>query len=164
MEGESGHGKRSIKFRFLLAHGEKSLMFSGTVFKMKLTARQQEVLDYLQSEHRRSGIMPSTREIQEHFGFASQTAAVMPASAPENPSSTPSAVATPLPSMMRAGMCGFGQVSGRAMIACGLKGGQGTACPARAIRTKLVHNFGPAAVSGHLFKTLRYAWGTHASR
>ena len=51
-------------------------MFSGTVFKMKLTARQQEVLDYLQSEHRRFGIMPSTREIQEHFGFASQTAAV----------------------------------------------------------------------------------------
>jgi repressor LexA len=43
---------------------------------MKLTARQQEVLDYLQSQHRRSGIMPSTREIQEHFGFASQTAAV----------------------------------------------------------------------------------------
>ena len=51
-------------------------MFSGTVFKMKLTARQQEVLDYLQSVHRRFGIMPSTREIQEHFGFASQTAAV----------------------------------------------------------------------------------------
>lgn len=51
-------------------------MFSGTVFKMKLTLRQQEVLDYLQSEHRRTGIMPSTREIQEHFGFASQTAAV----------------------------------------------------------------------------------------
>lgn len=43
---------------------------------MKLTARQQEILDYLQSEHRRSGIMPSTREIQKHFGFASQTAAV----------------------------------------------------------------------------------------
>lgn len=51
-------------------------MFSQTVFIMKLTARQQEVLDYLQSEHRRTGIMPSTREIQEHFGFASQTAAV----------------------------------------------------------------------------------------
>jgi repressor LexA len=51
-------------------------MFCQTLFKMKLTARQQEVLDYLQSEHRRSGIMPSTREIQEHFGFASQTAAV----------------------------------------------------------------------------------------
>ncbi|MEX2579738.1 MAG: transcriptional repressor LexA [Verrucomicrobiales bacterium] len=43
---------------------------------MKLTTRQQEILDYLQSEHRRSGIMPSTREIQKHFGFASQTAAV----------------------------------------------------------------------------------------
>ncbi|MAS91753.1 MAG: repressor LexA [Verrucomicrobiales bacterium] len=43
---------------------------------MKLTQRQQEILDYLQSEHRRTGIMPSTREIQSHFGFASQTAAV----------------------------------------------------------------------------------------
>lgn len=51
-------------------------MFPLTVFKMKLTARQQEILDYLQSVHRQSGIMPSTREIQEHFGFASQTAAV----------------------------------------------------------------------------------------
>ncbi len=54
-------------------------MFSVTLFrknKMKLTDRQQEVLDYLQSEHRRTGIMPSTREIQEYFGFASQTAAV----------------------------------------------------------------------------------------
>ncbi|MCB1064464.1 MAG: repressor LexA, partial [Verrucomicrobiae bacterium] len=43
---------------------------------MKLTARQQELLDYLKDEHANSGIMPSTREIQEHFGFASQTAAV----------------------------------------------------------------------------------------
>lgn len=43
---------------------------------MKLTARQQEILDFLHAEHRRTGIMPSTREIQEHFGFASQTAAV----------------------------------------------------------------------------------------
>jgi len=51
-------------------------MFCGTVFAMKLTARQQEVLDFLLSEHRRTGIMPSTREIQQHFGFASQTAAV----------------------------------------------------------------------------------------
>jgi len=51
-------------------------MFSLTLFKMKLTARQQEILDFLQSVHRKSGIMPSTREIQEHFGFASQTATV----------------------------------------------------------------------------------------
>lgn len=33
-------------------------------------------MEFLQSEHRRTGIMPSTREIQHHFGFASQTAAV----------------------------------------------------------------------------------------
>ncbi|MCB1235645.1 MAG: transcriptional repressor LexA, partial [Verrucomicrobiae bacterium] len=43
---------------------------------MNLTKRQQELLDYLKEEHARTGIMPSTREIQEHFGFASQTAAV----------------------------------------------------------------------------------------
>jgi repressor LexA len=41
-----------------------------------LTERQQQILDFLQDEMNRSGIMPSTREIQEHFGFASQTAAV----------------------------------------------------------------------------------------
>jgi len=51
-------------------------MFCGTLFTMKLTDRQQQVLDFLISEHRRTGIMPSTREIQHHFGFASQTAAV----------------------------------------------------------------------------------------
>lgn len=42
----------------------------------KLTARQQELLDYLRSCHRKTGIMPSTREIQHFFGFASQTAAM----------------------------------------------------------------------------------------
>jgi len=41
-----------------------------------LTQRQKQIMEFLRSEHRRSGIMPSTREIQEHFGFASQTAAV----------------------------------------------------------------------------------------
>lgn len=41
-----------------------------------LTKRQQEVMDFLRSEHRKMGIMPSTREIQQHFGFSSQTAAV----------------------------------------------------------------------------------------
>jgi repressor LexA len=41
-----------------------------------LTARQQEILDFLQGEMARTGIMPSTREIQEHFQFASQTASV----------------------------------------------------------------------------------------
>lgn len=43
--------------------------------KPKLTVRQQEVLDFLREEHR-TGLMPSTREIQKHFGFASQTAAM----------------------------------------------------------------------------------------
>lgn len=43
---------------------------------MLLTDRQQEVLDFLEHELTRTGVMPSTREIQEHFGFASQTAAV----------------------------------------------------------------------------------------
>lgn len=41
-----------------------------------LTQRQQELLQFLESSQRRTGFMPSTREIQEHFGFASQTAAV----------------------------------------------------------------------------------------
>lgn len=41
-----------------------------------LTQRQQELLDFLRREHRRTGIIPSTREIQQHFGFSSQTAAM----------------------------------------------------------------------------------------
>jgi len=44
--------------------------------KPKLTRRQQEVYDYLKQEQRRTGVMPSTRDIQSHFGFASQTAAM----------------------------------------------------------------------------------------
>jgi repressor LexA len=42
----------------------------------ELTKRQQEILDYLKSSQRKHGIMPSTRELQRHFGFASQTAAM----------------------------------------------------------------------------------------
>src|SRR3989440_4912573 len=38
-----------------------------------LTDRQRSVLDFIQSEQREKGITPSTREIQSHFGFASQT-------------------------------------------------------------------------------------------
>ncbi|MGI9240400.1 MAG: transcriptional repressor LexA [Verrucomicrobiales bacterium] len=41
-----------------------------------LTKRQQEVYDYLKDYHQSTGLMPSTREIQRHFDFASQTAAV----------------------------------------------------------------------------------------
>lgn len=42
----------------------------------KLTTRQQEILDFIADSQARSGIIPSTREIQQHFGFASQTAAM----------------------------------------------------------------------------------------
>ncbi len=36
-----------------------------------LTARQQEVLDFIQSHQQQHGVSPSLREIQAHFGFAS---------------------------------------------------------------------------------------------
>jgi repressor LexA len=38
-----------------------------------LTERQRNILDFIQREQREKGITPSTREIQSHFGFASQT-------------------------------------------------------------------------------------------
>src|SRR3954462_8984440 len=38
-----------------------------------LTDRQRGVLEFIQLEQREKGITPSTREIQHHFGFASQT-------------------------------------------------------------------------------------------
>ena len=38
-----------------------------------LTDRQRSVLDFIQSEQREKGVTPSTREIQKHFRFASQT-------------------------------------------------------------------------------------------
>lgn len=41
-----------------------------------LTDRQQQLLDFLRSYQRQQGVMPSTRDIQKHFGFASQTAAM----------------------------------------------------------------------------------------
>jgi repressor LexA len=49
-------------------------MFRRTV--LTLTSRQQAVLDFLEEHLSRTGIMPSTREIQQHFGFGSQTAAM----------------------------------------------------------------------------------------
>lgn len=41
-----------------------------------LTDRQQEVLDFIADSQTQTGMLPTTREIQQHFGFASQTAAV----------------------------------------------------------------------------------------
>src|SRR5437868_8067360 len=37
-----------------------------------LTDRQRNVLEFIQHEQRQKGFTPSTREIQNHFGFASQ--------------------------------------------------------------------------------------------
>lgn len=42
----------------------------------ELTHRQQEILNFLRDSQRQTGIMPTTREIQHAFGFASQTAAM----------------------------------------------------------------------------------------
>src|SRR3954451_10494399 len=38
-----------------------------------LTDRQKDILHFIQKEQREHGLTPSTREIQKHFGFASQT-------------------------------------------------------------------------------------------
>lgn len=43
---------------------------------MKLTAKQRAVLQFIESEIDRTGVIPSTREIQAHFGFSSQTGAM----------------------------------------------------------------------------------------
>ena len=42
----------------------------------ELTARQQEVLDFIRRQQQQTGFPPSSREIQAYFGFQSQTAAM----------------------------------------------------------------------------------------
>jgi repressor LexA len=42
-----------------------------------LTARQREVLDFIETFYRDSGYAPTMREIQEKFGFASRSTAHM---------------------------------------------------------------------------------------
>jgi repressor LexA len=39
-----------------------------------LTERQNEILDFIRDQQENTGFTPSTREIQGHFGFGSQTA------------------------------------------------------------------------------------------
>ena len=39
-----------------------------------LTERQNEILDFIRGQQENTGFTPSTREIQGHFGFGSQTA------------------------------------------------------------------------------------------
>src|SRR5213080_944115 len=48
-----------------------------------LTRRQKSVLDFIQSEQREKGVTPSTREIQKHFRYASQTSVMQYLSALE---------------------------------------------------------------------------------
>jgi repressor LexA len=43
---------------------------------VELTVRQQEVLDFIRQQQQQTGFPPSSREIQAHFGFQSQTAAM----------------------------------------------------------------------------------------
>jgi repressor LexA len=43
---------------------------------MILTSRQREVLDFVRQVELQRGSGPTTREVQQHFGFKSQTAAV----------------------------------------------------------------------------------------
>jgi repressor LexA len=38
-----------------------------------LTERQNAVVDFLKETHARTGLLPTTREIQEHLGYKSQT-------------------------------------------------------------------------------------------
>jgi repressor LexA len=47
-----------------------------TLMARGLTNRQQQLVEFLRESHATTGIMPSSREIQHHFGFASQTAAM----------------------------------------------------------------------------------------
>jgi repressor LexA len=42
----------------------------------ELTARQQEVLEFIRQQQQQTGFPPSSREIQAYFGFHSQTAAM----------------------------------------------------------------------------------------
>jgi repressor LexA len=43
---------------------------------VSLTDRQRQVLEFIRKQHRETGVPPSSREIQAHFGFQSQTAAM----------------------------------------------------------------------------------------
>jgi repressor LexA len=57
----------------LIVRANRVHMFGNTI---KLTDRQRELLDYLRQHQREQGVMPSTRDIQKHFKFNSQTAAM----------------------------------------------------------------------------------------
>jgi repressor LexA len=62
-----------VNVKFPLAPARKSLSVPAN---MNITNRQQEVLDFIKESQAHTGLIPTTREIQKRFGFASQTAAV----------------------------------------------------------------------------------------
>lgn len=59
-----------------LSKAQHVLKNSVRIMSEALTKRQQEVYDYLRKEFRECGVVPSSRDIQRHFNFASQTAAM----------------------------------------------------------------------------------------
>ncbi len=65
---------------FLLAVGQHcGFVLRNTVHNAmhnQLTQRQAEIVEYLRMIQQKTGIMPTTRELQRFFGFASQTAAM----------------------------------------------------------------------------------------
>jgi len=61
-----------VKFAFVCSFELASPAFF-LIIKIMLTERQRGILEFIQTEQREKGITPSTREIQHHFGFASQT-------------------------------------------------------------------------------------------
>lgn len=78
--GEGLYDERgSFSKIFLVSMPNSCFVLTNTVHQMSantLTKRQQEILSYLKDSQRKTGIMPSTRELQHYFGFASQTAAM----------------------------------------------------------------------------------------
>ncbi len=58
------------------AHRKNTLPSDPKPARLSLTGRQLELFEFLKQHHREDRIPPSTREIQEHFGFASQTAVI----------------------------------------------------------------------------------------
>jgi len=52
---------------------ELASAWNRTDAQFMLTDRQRDVLHFIQREQREKGVTPSTREIQSHFRFASQT-------------------------------------------------------------------------------------------
>jgi repressor LexA len=72
---KAGDVRREISVIYSLREMENFITVLKNIVHM-LTARQQEVFDFLKQFQRETGVIPSTREIQEHFGFASQTAAM----------------------------------------------------------------------------------------